>query len=136
MKYMLLSAFLLLFYSDTFSKGKEGKTFMVLFNKNELKEIQSSQEYIELNFFNKFPTKSYSGNSEAALLITVPFSDMTECGLGEMLVQVNPSTWVPLQDIAFRIIDLEECKENYHALLSKKEDAPLHSKNPLVKFKI
>ena len=135
MKYLILSAFLLLCCSDAFAKANETKTFLVLFDKNELKEIQSSPEYIELNFFDKFTTKSYSGNSEAALLITIPVSGMTECEIGELLVQVNPHTWLPLQEIAFRIIDLDHSQEQYEAFLSNQDDRALQPKNQLVRLK-
>lgn len=135
MKYLILSAFLLLCCLDAFAKANETKTFLVLFDKDELKEKQSSAEYIELNFFEKFTTKSYSGNSEAALLITVPISGMSECEIGEMLVQVNPHTWLPLQEIAFRIIDLDQSQEQYQAFLSNEEDGVLQPKNQLVRIK-
>lgn len=113
-------ALLLLISPDGFSKEKKGKTFLVLFNKTELKELQSSPEYIELSFLNKFHTRSYSGNSEAALLVTLPDTKTTECDIGEMRVQVNPTTWLPLQEIAYRIIDLEENKDHYMGLLVEK----------------
>jgi hypothetical protein len=122
MKYLIVSLFLLAFSLEVFSKDQVEKTFLVLFNKSELKKTQSSTEYIELNFFDKFQTKSYSGNSEAALLITIPDGEMNECQMGETLIQVNHSTWIPLKEIAFRIIDLKESKENYQSILSMQED--------------
>lgn len=103
-----------------FPKDEKGKTFLVLFNKTELKQIQSSPEFIGLNFLGKYATKTYSGNSEAALFITLSFKEMTDCEIGELLVQVNPTTWMPLNEIAWRIIDLEESKENYLAILTEK----------------
>lgn len=133
MKYFTLFIFLLSFSLEAIPKGKEEKTFLILFNKSELKTIESSTEYIELNFLEKFHTRSYSGNSEAALLITIPNGEMDECQIGETLVQVNRSTWVPLEEIAFRIIDLNESKENYHAMLSVKDDK---KKKQLVRLKL
>ena len=118
MKAVALTLFLtVLFATESFSNERRDKTFLVLFNKAELKEVGSSTAFIELNFLSKFHTKSYSGNSDAALLITIRDQDMNECDMGEMLVQVNQSTWLPLNEIAFRIIDLEESQENYKALL-------------------
>ncbi|MEX2591886.1 MAG: hypothetical protein WD426_03870 [Anditalea sp.] len=136
MKHYILFIILLSVSMEASSKGKEEKTFLVLFNKIELKKIDSSTEYIELNFFEKFHTKSYSGNSDAALLITIPHGEMNECQMGETLVQVNRSTWIPLEAIAFRIIDLSESKENYRALLSMKDDSHLKRKKQLVRLKL
>ena len=137
MQYMVLFAFLLNIYTEVFPKENKDKTFLILFNNIELRKINSSTEYIELNFFEKFNIKSYSGNSEAALLITVPDWDMDKCQMGETLVQVNPTTWIPLKEIAFRIIDLNESKENYHALLTGKDGELLSkNKNQLVRLKL
>ena len=84
----MLAVFLgILLSMEGFSKEKADKTFLVLFNKAELKEVGSSTAFIELNFLSKFHTKSYSGNSDAALLITIPDGDINECDMGEMLVQ-------------------------------------------------
>lgn len=135
MKYYTLLIIFILFSTslEAFPKGKEEKTFLILFNKSELKKIESSTEYIELNFFEKFRTKSYSGNSEAAILITVPNGEMDECQIGGTLVQVNHSTWIPLEEIAFRIIDINESKENYRALASSNGDK---KKKHLVRLKL
>jgi len=134
---MLLFAFLFTISMDAFPKENEKKTFLILFNKSELKKINSSTEFIELNFFEKFNTKSYSGNSDAALLITIPDRDIDKCQMGETLVQVNHTTWIPLKEIAFRIIDLNESNENYQALLTGKDGQLLSkSKSQLVRLKL
>src|SRR5690606_15588292 len=117
MKYKILLALLLFVSMHSFSKEKNGKTFLILFDKTELKEAHSSTEYIELSFLDKFRTRTYSGNSDAALLVTFPNSQITECEIGEMKVQINPSTWLQLHEIAYRIIDLEENKDHYHSLI-------------------
>lgn len=119
MKYKILLALLLFVSIHSFSKDKNGKTFLILFDKTELKEAQSSPEYIELSFLDKFHTRTYSGNSDAALLVTFPDSRITECEIGEMRVQINPSTWLQLHEIAYRIIDLEENKDHYHSLIAQ-----------------
>ena len=119
MKYRILLAFLLLTSISSFSSKKNEKTFLILFDKTELKEVQSSPEYIELSFLGKFHTRTYSGKSDAALLVTIPNTQMTECEIGEMKVQVNPSTWLSLHDIAYRIIDLKENKNHYSSLIAK-----------------
>lgn len=125
----------ILFSMEGFSKEKADRTFLVLFNKAELKEVGSSAAFIELNFLSEFHTRSYSGNSDAALLITIPDRDMNECDMGEMLVQVNQSTWLPLNEIAFRIIDLEESRENYQALLLLHESGDRKGKQ-MVRLKL
>lgn len=137
MKYLTLLTFLFLVSLNGYPKEKNGTTFLVLFNKVELKEVNSSPEYIELNFLDKFRTRSYSGNSEAALLITLSSDAMNKCDLGEMRVQVNPTTWLALQDIAYRIIDLNESKEDYRSLLEGPDGKSLSfPKNQLVRIKL
>lgn len=119
MKYGVLAVFLLLFSLSSFSNKKNEKTFLILFDKTELKEAQSSPEYIGRSFLDRFHTRTYSGNSDAALLVTIPDTQMTECEIGEMKVQVNASTWLLLHEIAYRIIDLQENKEHYSSLIAK-----------------
>ena len=137
MKYLVLFILLLTISFGSYSKGKTGKTFLVLFDKTELKIYNSSTEFIELTFFDKYPTRSYTGNSEAALLITVPVDNLNECDMGELLVRVNHSTWLPLHEIAFRIIDLTKSTESYHALLKASDERlPLKAKPQLVRVKL
>lgn len=120
MKYGVLTVFLLFISSlSSFSNKKNEKTFLILFDKTELKEAQSSPEYIGRSFLDRFHTRTYSGNSDAALLVTIPDTQMTECEIGEMKVQVNASTWLLLHEIAYRIIDLQENKEHYSSLIAK-----------------
>lgn len=136
MKYMVLLAFLLTAL-EVFPKENGEKTFLILFNSNDLQKINFSTEHIKINFLEIYNVKIYSGNSEAAILITVPNSDMDKCQMGDMLVQINHTTWIPLKEIAFRIIDLNESKENYHALLTGKDGELLSkSKNQLVRLKL
>lgn len=132
----MLFTFLLAVSPDSFSKDTEEQVFLVLFNKGELNEIDSSTDFIELNFFDKFQTRSYSGNSDAALLITVPEGDMDECQMGEMLVQINHSTWIPLEDIAFRIINLGKSHRNYQALVAGMDGSNGKHKNNTVRLKL
>ncbi|GAB3646542.1 hypothetical protein GCM10028791_06960 [Echinicola sediminis] len=118
MKHIVLATLFTLIVSAGFCKKPEEKTFLVIFSKKELKELKSSTEYIELNFYEKFDTKSYTGNSDAVLFIKVPDCEFDTCQFGQTMVQINKSTWKPLQEIAFRIIDLNESKESYQELLS------------------
>ncbi len=104
--------------SSGFCKTPEDKTFLVIFNKAELKELKSSAKYIELSFLEEFETRSYMGNSDAAIFINIPNCEIDKCQFGQTLVQVNQSTWKPLQEVAFRIIDLEETRDNYEGLMT------------------
>src|SRR5690606_28390661 len=117
MKYALIICIILSVSFHALSQGTDEKVFLVLFDKNELQKIETSTAYIELNFLERFPTKSYSGHSDAAILITIPQGNMDECQIGETMVQINNSTWIPLHEIAFRIIDLAESRHSYQALL-------------------
>lgn len=136
MKYLLLLIFLSLFTLDTFSKDKGEQVFLVLFNKGELSKIETSTDFIELNFYNKFQTRSYSGNSDAALLITIPYGNMDECQMGQIMVQINNTTWVPLEEIAFRIIDIGESTQNYQTLLASQDDGNHKNKSNIVRLKL
>ncbi|WP_200976190.1 hypothetical protein [Echinicola sp. 20G] len=118
MKQFVLLTLFTLIVSSAFCNNPEEKTFVVIFSKNELKQLDSSTKYIETNFEDKFSTKTYNGNSDAVLFIQVSECDFDKCQFGQTMVQVNRSTWKPLQEVAFRIIDLSECKENYEELLS------------------
>jgi len=118
MKYWIALAFLLTFSLNSFSKEKSGKTFLILFDKLELKEQRTNLEYISLSMPERFQTRSYSGHSEAALLITCPSAVVTACEIGDLKVQINPSTTLRLQEIAFRIIDFEENQSHYQDLIT------------------
>jgi len=134
MKTVILA--LLLLGLGQVSSAKEGpeKTFLILFNETELKRIQSSPAKVELNFLKTFETKAYGGNSERALMVTVPFADWTVCEMGSMVVKITDSKEVPLEDIAFRIIDMDECQENFKALLSKTDDQKQKKKIATIKL--
>jgi len=113
--------FLLLFSCCTvfsFGKEKTEKTFLVLFQKEELKKFNSSPAKIELNFLDKFDTRAYSGNSDASLLITVPFVHWDICDMGKALVIVGHNKLVRLDEVAFRIIDLDQTKDEFQHMLS------------------
>lgn len=106
----------------SFGKEKNGKTFLIIFHEQELKIHKSSALRLELSFLDRFDTKTYSGNSEAALLITVPFTDWTTCDMGQTLVIVSNDKVMRLDEVAFRIIDLEETNQNFQSLLSNNPD--------------
>jgi hypothetical protein len=103
------------------AKETEEKTFLVLFDRAELKEYKTSTDYIELSLTNIFKTKAYSGNSDAAIIVKVPYSNIDECQLGYIFIRVNNKTIIPLQDIALKIIDLDSSKTAYDQLIASFE---------------
>jgi len=66
----------------------ESKTFLVIFQSQELKQNKIALNQIEEQF-SSFDTKSYEGNSELALFIEIPSCDFDECFLGDFLVEVS-----------------------------------------------
>ncbi len=122
MKRLFFTILLLLTFASGFSKTPEGKTFLILFNKSELKLNKTSTEYIELSLMNLFKTKSFSGNSDAAILVQVPSGNFDKCQLGDMMIRLNPKSTVSLNEIAFQIVDLEESKSTYKLLLASYEE--------------
>ncbi|WP_162340068.1 hypothetical protein [Cyclobacterium salsum] len=120
------------------STAKEGpqKTFLIIFDEAELELYQSSAQKMELSFLDAFKTKVYVGNSEHALFVTVPFSDWTVCEMGKSLVRLSDKSEIPLESIAFRIIDMNECQENFQALLSESKDQGSQKKVATIKLSL
>ena len=108
-------------FSLGFAKEPESKTFLVLFNEAELELLQTDMERIiaQLNPF--FPTKIYGGNSELALLIEIPTSAFNECLLGEYWISFSDGRRFQLQQLAFRVFDLNENKALYQRYISTYE---------------
>jgi len=129
MKTLVTTILFIAILSSVYANPPEDKTFLILFDKEELKSLKSSPEYIELTFNKTFTTKTYSGNSEAAMLITIANCDMDPCDIGQMLVQVNRHTSLKLQEIAVRIVDMNESKANYKSILASMESKPVKKKN-------
>jgi hypothetical protein len=96
-----------------FAKEPESKTFLVLFNEEELEIIQTDMESIAAQLNPFFPTKTYGGNSELALLIEIPSAAFNECLLGEYWVNLKDGRRFQLQQLAFRVFDLSENKAIY-----------------------
>lgn len=111
-----------------FAKNPGEKTFLILFDKYELKELRTSPQFIEMSLMNIFKTKVYSGNSDAAILVKVPYENLDECQIGYIFVRVNNKTVVPLENIALKIIDLDQTKNTYQYLLASLEDKNNKSK--------
>lgn len=109
------------FFSLGFAKNPDKKTFLIIFDKAELKSKKTSPEYIELSLMNYFDTKSYSGNSDAAIIIKTTQEKVDKCLLGDHVVRLNQTTITTLNDIAFQIIDLDQSKGIYQAFLSSTE---------------
>ncbi|MCC5939495.1 MAG: hypothetical protein JJU34_19610 [Lunatimonas sp.] len=134
-KTLLILLFLgIAFVSD--AKDKKEKTFLVIFDKEELRLHSTSSTKIELNFLDNFQTKSYAGNSDAALLITVPFEEWDACDIGKALVIVGNDRLVKLEEVAFRIIDLKQTDNTYAQLLSKSTEEAKNSKKKVATVKL
>ncbi len=125
--------FLFLFVSTCclgFAKETESKTFLVLFNVEELELLQTDMGSIAAQLNPFFPTKIYEGNSEPALLVEIPTSAFNECLLGEYWISFSDGRRFQLQQLAFRVFDLSEKKalhqryvSNYEANLEQKKKA-------------
>ncbi|WP_073098059.1 hypothetical protein [Cyclobacterium lianum] len=136
MRKAIFAIFLLGLTSSLLAKESPEKTFLIIFDETELKNLKSSPAKVELNFLNTFETKTYAGNSERALLVTVPFADWTACEMGSMLIEISPDREVPLEHIAFRIIDLQECQDNFKTLLSNTEEGKSKKKVATIKLSL
>ncbi|WP_373520925.1 hypothetical protein [Aquiflexum sp.] len=128
MKRIFLSIFFISIVSLGFAKNPEEKTFLILFDKAELKANKTSTTYIELSLSNVFKTKSYAGNSDAAIIIKVPYDNIDKVQLADFLIRVNANKVSSLGELAFQIIDMDESKNTYQYLLASFED-----KSPKIK---
>jgi len=96
----------------------ESKTFLVIFQSQELKQNKIALNQIEEQF-SSFDTKSYERNSELALFIEIPSCDFDECFLGDFLVEVSEKKSLKLEDIAFRVYDLTKNESVFEYFLSE-----------------
>lgn len=119
---------LLLFTGSVFAKETDNKTFLVLFKAKELKSLKTTLKEIETQF-SAFKTRSYSGNSELALLIDIPSCDFDECFLGQFLVELGSGYQLKLEDIAFRLFDMTENQKSLQVHLSSYEESLQKKKN-------
>jgi hypothetical protein len=100
----------------------ESKTFLVIFQSQELKQHKIALNQIEEQF-SSFDTKSYEGNSELALFIEIPSCDFDECFLDDFLVEVSGKKSLKLEDIAFRVYDLTKNESVFENFLSEQSQA-------------
>lgn len=136
MKKLLLVLFISCFSLMADAKEKGDKTFLIIFDKEELKLAKSSAPHIELNFLDTFDTRSYTGNSESAILVTVPFTDWNTCDMGNALVILGDDRLVNLEEIAFRIIDIDASQDNFNTLLSISEQGKSNKKGNTIKLSL
>ena len=87
-----------------------------------MKDIQSQ-------FSSEFKTRSYAGNSELAMIITIPECEFDACFLGQFLVSLEKGEDVKLQEIAFRLIDMTANKKYLETYLSSFEESQQKKKN-------
>ncbi|RAI87996.1 hypothetical protein [Algoriphagus yeomjeoni] len=114
---------------SVFAKETEPKTFLVLFKSKELKSLNTSLKDIQSQFSSDFKTKTYSGNSELALIIDIPECEFDVCFLGQFLVSLQKDREIKLQDIAFRLIDMTANKKSLNTYLSAFEESQKKEKN-------
>lgn len=111
MRRALFTLFSFLLLLSASANKVETKTFLVLFKNKELKQHKTNLKSIETQF-SAFDTKTYSGNSELALLIELPPGDFDECFVGDLVIEIGEEKRVKLQEIAFRVFDLTESEKN------------------------
>lgn len=121
MRVLLITLFTLISFNLTWANEDDTKTFLVLFKSKELKSHQTNLKEIESQF-SSFDTKTYSGNSELALLIEIPSCDFDECFLGEFLINTGKESEIKLQDVAFRLFDITESKKTMEVYLEAHEN--------------
>ncbi|MCH7403019.1 hypothetical protein ACFOUP_09880 [Belliella kenyensis] len=122
MKRLLVIILLCISVHSVLAKTPNERTFLVIFDNAELKKNKTSTEYIELSLMHIFNTKSYSGNSDAAILIKTDHAQIDKCVLGDFIIRFNQNQISTLDEIAFQIIDLDECREFYLNLLADFEE--------------
>ncbi|MFD2037411.1 hypothetical protein ACFSKL_21620 [Belliella marina] len=122
MKNLLLTTILFSLFSLGFAKNPNEKTFLIIFDKAELKNMKTSPEYIELSLMNLFETKSFSGNSDAAILVKTSHESIDTCLLGDFIIRLNQTTITSLDEVAFQIVDLDKSKGVYQIMLSNFEE--------------
>jgi hypothetical protein len=87
------------------------KSFLIIFNKSDLKNYRTSAAYIELSLMQLFETKSFSGNSDAAIIVKVPNESIDAKQLGSFFVKINANTVLPIEDFAFKIVDINKNRQ-------------------------
>ena len=93
----------------------------MLFDEAELNLLQTNLGSIAQQLSPFFPTKTYEGNSEPALLLEIPTTAFNECLLGEYWISLSDGRRFQLQQLAFRVFDLSENKALYQRYVSKYE---------------
>lgn len=114
---------------SSFAKNDDSRTFMVIFKQKELKSLKTSIQKIEAQFSTIFKTKSYSGNSDLTLLIEVPSNQFDLSTIGDFIIELGDDKELKLQDMAFRLFDLTEGKEELQSFISEYEDLQHARKN-------
>ncbi|WP_157971978.1 hypothetical protein [Pleomorphovibrio marinus] len=104
--------------SLSFAKEKQDKTFLILFNQQELTQEFHGAAHLEMSFLGSFQTRAFGGNSDAAILVTVQDKNWTVSDMGASLVVLDNGKVLELEKIAYRIVDLSACSDSYRALIN------------------
>ncbi|MDR7131043.1 hypothetical protein J2X69_003402 [Algoriphagus sp. 4150] len=114
---------------SVFANETEPKTFLVLFKSKELKSLNTSLKEIQSQFSSAFKTRSYSGNSELALIIDIPKCEFDACFLGQFLISLDEGEDIRLQEIAFRVVDMTANKRSLDTYITAFEESQQKKKN-------
>jgi hypothetical protein len=118
MKNLIIIFLLFIFAFPGIAKPGKEKSFLILFHKNDLKNLKTSAHYIELSLMPLFETKAYAGNSDAAILVKIPDDKMDTKQLGSFFVRINSTTVLPIEDFAYKIVDMEQNRETFKNMLA------------------
>ncbi|SFT92171.1 hypothetical protein SAMN04489724_2847 [Algoriphagus locisalis] len=129
MKSIGILVFTLFLSLAAMAEETESKTFLVIFKSKELKSLNTSLKDIQSQFSSVYKTRSYSGNSELALIIDIPNCEFDACFLGQVLVSLDQGEEIRLQEIAFRLIDMTANQKSLDNYVTAFEDSQKKEKN-------
>ena len=131
MKKWGLLFFFLYCYTLGVAQTPEPNTFLVLFDQGELDKLKTNLSSIADQLSPFFPTQTYSGNSELALVLEIPSGALTACLLGEYWITLKDGRKLQLQQLSFRVFDLSENKAAYDIFLQQYEDGLAQKKKAI-----
>lgn len=121
MKKWGLLFFFLCCYGLGVAQTPEPNTFLVLFDKGELKQLDASLSGIVDQLSPFFSAHTYRGNSELALVLEIPSGALDACLLGEYWIALKDGRRLQLHQLAFRVFDLKENKAAYAVFVQQYE---------------
>lgn len=122
MKKWVILFFFLCCYNLGIAKTPQSKTFLVLFDQGELDQLRTNLRSIAEQLSPFFPAKTYTGNSELAMVLEIPSDSFNACLLGEYWIALKDGRRLQLQQLAFRVVDLSENKAIYARHIAQYEN--------------